>query len=89
MTAPPAACCFRCAPCCAMYIALDVARGLAYLHPTIVHRDLKPANVLVNDPWGDRPVAKLSVSGPKSRPGLVVVSGFPQECDLKMSSAGM
>ncbi len=45
-----------------LHIALDVAHGLAYLHPTIVHRDLKPANILVNNPWGDRPVAKLSVS---------------------------
>ncbi|MEW5300242.1 MAG: hypothetical protein WDW36_003184 [Sanguina aurantia] len=29
-------------------IAVDVARGLAYLHPSIVHRDLKPANILLD-----------------------------------------
>ncbi|GLI58484.1 hypothetical protein VaNZ11_000190 [Volvox africanus] len=44
-------------------IAVDVARGLEYLHPTIVHRDLKPANVLVNDPLGPNQVAKLSDFG--------------------------
>ncbi|EFJ43345.1 hypothetical protein VOLCADRAFT_106826 [Volvox carteri f. nagariensis] len=44
-------------------IAVDIARGLEYLHPTIVHRDLKPANVLVNDPLGPNQVAKLSDFG--------------------------
>ncbi|KAG2483290.1 hypothetical protein HYH03_017837 [Edaphochlamys debaryana] len=43
-------------------IAIDIARGLSYLHPTIVHRDLKPANVLVNLS-GPQPVAKLSDFG--------------------------
>jgi hypothetical protein len=28
-------------------IAMDVARGLAQLHPGMVHRDLKPANILL------------------------------------------
>ncbi|KXZ50251.1 hypothetical protein GPECTOR_17g889 [Gonium pectorale] len=28
---------------------VDVAAGLAYLHPNIVHRDLKPSNVLLTD----------------------------------------
>ncbi|GIL46605.1 hypothetical protein Vafri_3561 [Volvox africanus] len=46
-----------------LQIAVDVARGLEYLHPTIVHRDLKPANVLVNDPLGPKQVAKLSDFG--------------------------
>ncbi|GIL71124.1 hypothetical protein Vretimale_17913 [Volvox reticuliferus] len=46
-----------------LHIAVDVARGLEYLHPTIVHRDLKPANVLVNDPLGPKQVAKLSDFG--------------------------
>ncbi|KXZ46473.1 hypothetical protein GPECTOR_43g909 [Gonium pectorale] len=44
-------------------IALDVARGLEYLHPTIVHRDLKPGNVLIDNPGTPRVVAKLSDFG--------------------------
>ncbi|KXZ47302.1 hypothetical protein GPECTOR_36g28 [Gonium pectorale] len=44
-------------------VALDVARGLEYLHPTIVHRDLKPGNVLVNHPGGPDMVAKLADFG--------------------------
>ncbi|PNH10501.1 Serine/threonine-protein kinase HT1 [Tetrabaena socialis] len=50
-------------PCLVMevlHIASEIALGLAYLHPTILHRDLKPANVLINDPWGERPIVKLS-----------------------------
>lgn len=31
-----------------VYFSLDIACGLAYLHPRIVHRDLKPANVLLS-----------------------------------------
>ncbi|PNH02754.1 putative serine/threonine-protein kinase [Tetrabaena socialis] len=46
-----------------LHIAIEIARGLAYLHPTIVHRDLKPANVLINDPWGERRVVKISDFG--------------------------
>lgn len=38
-------------------IALEVARGMKYLHhncdPPIVHRDMKPANVLMDDCDGD------------------------------------
>ncbi|KAG2497082.1 hypothetical protein HYH03_005076 [Edaphochlamys debaryana] len=44
-------------------IASEIARGLEYLHPTILHRDLKPANVLISDPWGFKPVVKLSDFG--------------------------
>ncbi|KAG2439959.1 hypothetical protein HXX76_004078 [Chlamydomonas incerta] len=46
-----------------LHIAIQVAKGLEYLHPTIVHRDLKPANVLLNDADGPSPVAKLSDFG--------------------------
>ncbi|EFJ51196.1 hypothetical protein VOLCADRAFT_88028 [Volvox carteri f. nagariensis] len=45
-----------------LYISINVANALAYLHPTVVHRDLKPANVLMNNPSCDWPVVKLSVS---------------------------
>ncbi|PNH05979.1 putative serine/threonine-protein kinase [Tetrabaena socialis] len=46
-----------------LHIAIEIARGLAYLHPFIVHRDCKPANVLLNDPWGPRPVVKITDFG--------------------------
>ncbi|PNG99770.1 Mitogen-activated protein kinase kinase kinase, partial [Tetrabaena socialis] len=46
-----------------LHIAMEIARGLAYLHPFIVHRDCKPANVLLNDPWGPRPVVKITDFG--------------------------
>ncbi|KAG2484607.1 hypothetical protein HYH03_016561 [Edaphochlamys debaryana] len=46
-----------------LHIATEIARGLEYLHPTILHRDLKPANVLIRDPWGPKPVVKLSDFG--------------------------
>ncbi|KAG2432336.1 hypothetical protein HYH02_013055 [Chlamydomonas schloesseri] len=61
-----------------MGIALDVARGLQYLHPTIVHRDLKPANVLVGDPLGPRQVAKLSDFGLARLRSSVVVTRNPE-----------
>lgn len=31
-----------------MKIIVDLAAGLAHLHPTIIHRDLKPHNVLLD-----------------------------------------
>ncbi|KAG2494542.1 hypothetical protein HYH03_007309 [Edaphochlamys debaryana] len=46
-----------------LHIALETAKGLAYLHPTVLHRDLKPANVLLRDPGSDKPVVKLSDFG--------------------------
>ncbi len=44
-----------------LYISLDIAQGLEYLHPTVLHRDLKPANVLLNNVHSPRPTAKLGV----------------------------
>ncbi|KAG2501095.1 hypothetical protein HYH03_000913 [Edaphochlamys debaryana] len=46
-----------------LHVASEVAKGLAYLHPTIIHRDLKPANVLLNDPWGSSPQVKIGDFG--------------------------
>ncbi|KAG2444324.1 hypothetical protein HXX76_001081 [Chlamydomonas incerta] len=46
-----------------LHIALQVARALAYLHPTIIHRDLKPANVLISDPGSASPVVKIADFG--------------------------
>ncbi|KXZ52928.1 hypothetical protein GPECTOR_8g304 [Gonium pectorale] len=58
-------------------IALDIARGLEYLHPTIVHRDLKPANVLVNVS-GPTPVAKLSDFGLSRLRTTVLATRHPE-----------
>ncbi|KAG2431492.1 hypothetical protein HXX76_009506 [Chlamydomonas incerta] len=46
-----------------LHIAIQVAQGLEYLHPTVYHRDLKPANVLVSNPDSDTPVVKLTDFG--------------------------
>ncbi|KAG2441627.1 hypothetical protein HXX76_003247 [Chlamydomonas incerta] len=45
-----------------LHIAVQVAEGLSYLHPTIIHRDL-PANVLIQGADSSRPVAKLTDFG--------------------------
>ncbi|KXZ47978.1 hypothetical protein GPECTOR_31g340 [Gonium pectorale] len=60
-------------------IALDVARGLEYLHPTVVHRDLKPANVLVNHPGGPNMVAKVADFGlSRLRDTVAVATANPE-----------
>ncbi|PNG99726.1 putative serine/threonine-protein kinase, partial [Tetrabaena socialis] len=59
-------------------IAIQVACGLEYLHPTILHRDLKPANVLVNDPWGELPVVKLSDFGLSRLRSTALVTNSPE-----------
>ncbi|KAG2438343.1 hypothetical protein HYH02_010801 [Chlamydomonas schloesseri] len=46
-----------------LHIAIQMAQGISYLHPTIVHRDLKPANVLINGGESDFPIVKLSDFG--------------------------
>ncbi|GFR43685.1 hypothetical protein Agub_g4793, partial [Astrephomene gubernaculifera] len=60
-----------------LQIAIDIARGLEYLHPTIVHRDLKPANVLV-DMSGPAPVAKLSDFGLSRLRHTVLATRHPE-----------
>ncbi|KAG2431663.1 hypothetical protein HYH02_013240 [Chlamydomonas schloesseri] len=49
--------------CKALHIALGVARGIEFLHPTVLHRDLKPANVLLNNPESDMPEVKITDFG--------------------------
>jgi serine/threonine protein kinase len=44
-----------------LQIGLDVARGLAYLHPAVVHRDLKPHNVLL-EASGRAKIADFGIS---------------------------
>ncbi|GIL46613.1 hypothetical protein Vafri_3574 [Volvox africanus] len=61
-----------------LQIAVDVARGLEYLHPTIVHRDLKPANVLVNDPLGPKQVAKLTDFGLARLHNSAIITTSPE-----------
>ncbi|KAF8115842.1 hypothetical protein N665_0025s0288 [Sinapis alba] len=61
-----------------MKIALDIARGLEYLHerchPAIIHRDLKSSNILLDSNFN----AKISDFG------LAVVNG-PKKKNLKLS----
>eukprot|EP00198_Chlamydomonas_reinhardtii_P005200 XP_001694536.1 predicted protein [Chlamydomonas reinhardtii] len=44
-----------------LHIAIQMARGLEYLHPTVIHRDLKPSNVLISNPGGEHPIVKLTL----------------------------
>ncbi|GIL51984.1 hypothetical protein Vafri_7948 [Volvox africanus] len=61
-----------------LHIAADIARGLAYLHPTIVHRDLKPGNVLLSNTDCPRPIAKLTDFGLSRLRSTVLVTRHPE-----------
>ncbi|KXZ48536.1 hypothetical protein GPECTOR_27g707 [Gonium pectorale] len=61
-----------------LHIGTEVARGLAFLHPTILHRDLKPANVLVNNAASERPDVKLTDFGLARLRCTVLVTGNPE-----------
>ena len=47
-------------------IALDVAEGMAYLHPAVVHRDLKSSNVLL-DTDGRAKISDFGIAAFKER----------------------
>ncbi|KXZ50527.1 hypothetical protein GPECTOR_16g702 [Gonium pectorale] len=61
-----------------LHISLQVARALAYLHPTVLHRDLKPANVLIANANGDLPIAKLGDFGLSRLASTVLVTRNPE-----------
>ncbi|KAG2444372.1 hypothetical protein HXX76_001128 [Chlamydomonas incerta] len=59
-------------------IALQVARALAYLHPTVLHRDLKPANVLLSHADSEQPLVKLADFGLSRLKNSVVLTDYPE-----------
>ncbi|PNH08793.1 Dual specificity protein kinase shkD [Tetrabaena socialis] len=61
-----------------LHIAIEIARGLEYLHPTCLHRDLKPANVLLNGADTDRPVAKLTDFGLSRLRSTILLTQDPE-----------
>ncbi|GIL57991.1 hypothetical protein Vafri_13189 [Volvox africanus] len=61
-----------------LHIAIQIARGLAYLHPTIVHRDLKPGNVLISNASSSRPIVKLADFGLSRLRNSVIITRNPE-----------
>lgn len=63
----------------AIGLAMDVARGMSYLHgrtPPIVHRDLKSPNILFNDNWVAK-VADFGLSDIKEEGRTMTKCGSP------------
>ncbi|GIL55537.1 hypothetical protein Vafri_11098 [Volvox africanus] len=61
-----------------LHVSDQIARGLAYLHPTIMHRDLKPANVLISNAGSSCPVAKLADFGLSRIRNTVLITKNPE-----------
>ncbi|GLI63324.1 hypothetical protein VaNZ11_006240 [Volvox africanus] len=61
-----------------LHIAIQIARGLSYLHPTIVHRDLKPGNVLISNASSSRPIVKLADFGLSRLRNSVLITKNPE-----------
>ncbi|KAG2435992.1 hypothetical protein HYH02_011705 [Chlamydomonas schloesseri] len=61
-----------------LHIAIQVAQGLEYLHPTCIHRDLKPANVLITNPDCDKPIVKLADFGLSRLAEVTVLTANPE-----------
>ncbi|KAG2455058.1 hypothetical protein HYH02_000883 [Chlamydomonas schloesseri] len=61
-----------------LHIAIQVAQGLEYLHPTVYHRDLKPANVLISNPESDTPIVKLTDFGLSKITEMTVQTANPE-----------
>ncbi|EFJ41120.1 hypothetical protein VOLCADRAFT_98918 [Volvox carteri f. nagariensis] len=61
-------------------IAIQIAKGLTYLHPTIVHRDLKPGNVLISrsDPNTGRLTVKIADFGLSRLRDTVLITRNPE-----------
>ncbi|KAG2491585.1 hypothetical protein HYH03_010152 [Edaphochlamys debaryana] len=61
-----------------VHIALEVARGLEYLHPTVLHGDLKPGNVLISNPDSATPDVKITDAGlSQARREATLQTGHP------------
>ncbi|KAJ9516468.1 hypothetical protein QJQ45_011181 [Haematococcus lacustris] len=65
-----------------LQMALEVAQGLAYLHPTIVHRDLKPANILL----ASSPLPSSSLSRSSYAPSIQCSAGSTSNPQLSQSA---
>ncbi|KAG2431581.1 hypothetical protein HXX76_009595 [Chlamydomonas incerta] len=61
-----------------LHIAIQVAQGLEYLHPTVLHRDLKPSNVLISNPDDEHPIVKLADFGLSKISEMTLQTAHPE-----------